>query len=156
MTTTTQEQIARQGIETLDASQGFAVLATSCDSQPYTSIVAFAMAPGMSGAVFATPKKTSKYKNILKDPRVSMLLDLRPGTGGGLMEAEAVTIIGKASTLRRGLRRTELEACLMKKHPELAAFFAAPDTAIVYVKAEKYVHVGRFQSVSIWSPMSES
>ena len=55
----------------LDQQQRHAVLATDNYGQPYTSLVAFALTGDGRGVLFATPKKTSKYKNILVNNKVS-------------------------------------------------------------------------------------
>ncbi len=78
---------------TLDQKQLHAVLATDSGGQPYTSLVAFAMSGDGKGVIFATPRKTSKYKNILRNRNVSLMIDTRANTSKSYMKAEAVTII---------------------------------------------------------------
>lgn len=75
----------------LNKTQPHAVLATDSDGQPYTSLIAFALTPDMKGVVFATPKSTRKYKNILKNKYVSLLIDTRSNTETDYMNAESVT-----------------------------------------------------------------
>ena len=134
----------------LDKTQRHAVLATDSDSQPYTSLIAYALTSDMNGIVFATPKSTSKYKNILKNSRVSLLIDTRSNTAKDYMDAESVTILGNAQPVRRGNKWSELSSILIKKHPKLSEFIDSPEVALVLIEITKCIHVTRFQSVSEW------
>jgi len=40
----------------------------------------------------------------------------------------------------------------VSKHPELEPFVAAPSTAVMLVIISRCVHVGRFQTVTVWKP----
>jgi hypothetical protein len=51
----------------------------------------------MTGVVFATPRDTAKYTNILQNRRVALLIDTRSNTDTAYMRSEAVTIV---ATLR--------------------------------------------------------
>ena len=139
----------RERLEGLCGSEMSAVLATDGGGQPYTSLVSFAISPDLEGLIFATPKATSKYKNIVKNPRVSVLIDNRRYAGDDIMRGEAVTILGVAKTVRRGKRWQELARTLVEKNPVLSGFINAPTTALIYVEASRYIHVGRFQAVTV-------
>lgn len=132
----------------LNRTQMHAVLATDFDGQPYTSLIAYALTTDMKGVVFATPKSTRKYKYIFKNRRVSLLIDTRSNTERDYMDAESVTILGNAYTMRRGKKWSELAGILTKKHPKLSEFVDSPDTALVFIKINRCIHVTRFQSVS--------
>ncbi len=134
----------------LDAMEPFAVLATDEAGKPYTSLVAFALSPDLTKALFATPRSTRKYKNIVKGKHVAMLLDDRSRSGRDLLRAEAITIVGSAVPLRRGKVWDKLSAVFVKKHPELKEFVRSSTTALVCLDIEECVHVSRFQSVSVW------
>ena len=134
----------------LDQQQRHAVLATDNNGQPYTSLVAFALTGDGRGVLFATPKKTSKYKNILGNNKVSLLIDTRSNSAKGYMQSEAVTICGTASLLRKSRRRDELLKLFIKKHPVLAEFACSSTTALICVTIESAIHAGRFQVISEW------
>lgn len=139
----------------LNKKQRHAVLATDADGQPYTSLMAFALAPDMKGVIFATPKKTSKYRNIMKNRNVSLMIDTRSNMAKGYMQSEAITILGSATPIRRGKKWTELAGVLIKKHPELKRFINSASTALVLVALDKVIHVGKFQSVTEWKKEDE-
>jgi nitroimidazol reductase NimA-like FMN-containing flavoprotein (pyridoxamine 5'-phosphate oxidase superfamily) len=133
-----------------------AVLATDSDGKPYTSLIAYALTPDLKGIIFSTPKTTRKYKNILRNNHVSLLIDTRSNTKKDYMSAESVTIIGNARPVRRRKEWLELAQVLKKKHPELSEFIDSPETAGVFVKITRCIHVTKFQSVSEWNLKSRS
>jgi nitroimidazol reductase NimA-like FMN-containing flavoprotein (pyridoxamine 5'-phosphate oxidase superfamily) len=140
----------------LNKTQIHAVLATDSDGKPYTSLVAYALTPDLKGIIFSTPKITRKYKNILRNNHVSLLIDTRSNTKKDYMSAESVTIIGNARPARKGKEWSGLSQVLKKKHPELSEFIDSPETALVFVKIIQCIHVTKFQSMSEWNLRSRS
>jgi hypothetical protein len=142
----------QERLRVLNKKQRHAVLATDADGQPYTSLVAFALTPDLKGALFATPRNTAKYRNILSNSNVSLMIDSRTDSAAGYMESEALTVLGKASALRKGRKRDESAALLIEKHPRLSGFVKASTTALICISFEKVVHAGHFQTVTVWEP----
>ena len=132
----------------LDKDQKLAVLATVSDNEPYTSLVAYAVTPDMKGLIFATPRGTQKYRNIIRNKNVSLLIDTRSNTAADYRKAELITIMGSAHRLKRGRKRDDFAKALLKKHPKLKKFAEAPSTSLVLVKIIKCIHVNSFQIVS--------
>jgi nitroimidazol reductase NimA-like FMN-containing flavoprotein (pyridoxamine 5'-phosphate oxidase superfamily) len=126
------------------------VLATDSNGQPYTSLIAYAMTPDMRKVIFATPKDTAKYKNILRNNKVALLIDTRSNTNISYMNSEAITIIGTARPVRRGRKWDALAHILLKKHSALKSFVEAKTTAIILVEAVQCFHTSSFQKVSEW------
>jgi nitroimidazol reductase NimA-like FMN-containing flavoprotein (pyridoxamine 5'-phosphate oxidase superfamily) len=149
---TAGEVNVKERLRILNRKQRHAVLATDADGQPYTSLVAFALTPGMQGALFATPRKTTKYRNILSNRHVSLMIDSRSNSAKGYMKSEAVTVLGTASAVRKGRNRDELAALFIKKHPQLSGFVKASTTALIFVSFQKVIHAGQFQTVTVWEP----
>lgn len=141
-------------LRALDVSQRSAVLATDGGGRPYVSLVSFALTLDGLSLLFATSKETAKYRNILANPRVSLLIDNRTNAASDLLYAEAITLIGTAIPVRRGKRYDTLAGILTAKHPGLVTFVAAKTTALVLVEVTRAVHVGGFQEVSVWEPGS--
>lgn len=140
-------------IKLLNRKQRHAVLATASKGQPYTSLIAYALTPEME-IIFATPKDTQKYRNILNNRNVAILIDTRSNTERGYLGAEAVTVLGAAHPVRRGKKREKLVQIFLKKHSQLAGFIDAPSTALILVKISRCVHVSRFQVVTEWKEKS--
>jgi len=137
-------------LRVVNNAQPHAVLATVTGRQPYTSLIAYALTPDMKGVLFTTPKATRKYRNILKNPCVSLLIDTRTNTPEDYMDAESITILGDARTLRRGKKWGELSVIFLKKHPQLKEIIHSPETAFMFITIRKCIHVTKFQSVSVW------
>lgn len=138
-------------LKDFDKGENFAVLATDDNGRPYTSLISYAVTPELNKIIFATPRDTQKYKNILQASNVALLIDNRKKTGKkNIMEAEAITVVGVARPLRRGRKWDEMAAIFLKKHPGLEGFVRAETTALIIVEATRCIHVGRFQTVSVW------
>jgi nitroimidazol reductase NimA-like FMN-containing flavoprotein (pyridoxamine 5'-phosphate oxidase superfamily) len=139
-------------LKRLDRTQRHAVLATTGKSGPLTSLVAFALSKDGRGIVFGTPMATAKYRNMLNDSRVALLIDSRENSGKDYLQAEAVTVFGRAREVGKGRRWKVLASHLANKHRALEPFIAAPTTALMFVAITRCVHVGGFQSVTVWKP----
>lgn len=138
-------------LKAFDKGERFAVLATDDKGQPYTSLISYAVTPDLGKVIFATPKKTQKYRNILQARDVALLIDNRSKMGKkGIMEAEAITVVGIARPMKRGKIWKEMAAIFLKKHPGLEEFIRAETTALIIVEATRCIHVGQFQTVSVW------
>ncbi len=133
-------------IRGLFVSQRLAVLATSQQGQPYTSLVAFAFSEDLRRLFFATPRATRKFANLLAEPRVSLLIDNRSNRSDDFREAIAVTALGRAQEINdsegQGLLRRYLD-----RHADLKEFVTAPTCALLQVEVTSYSLVSRFQNV---------
>jgi hypothetical protein len=136
-------------LKALNAEEYFAVLATDDGNRPYTSLVAYALTPDTKKIIFATPKKTRKYTNIISSANVSFLIDNRSKRKRSLMGTEAITVIGIAKPIKKGKVWDELAKIFLLKHPDLEEFINSPTTALMIVTITQYVHVSRFQAVSV-------
>lgn len=134
----------------LGRSERHAVLATTTAGVPHTSLIVYSLTPELSGLLFATPIKTTKYKNIVKNRRVSVLIDARTNTSTGYAAAEAIRITGTAAALRKGSLRNELARGFLLRHPSLADFLNDPGVAFMHVEIRECTHVDKFQSVTHW------
>jgi nitroimidazol reductase NimA-like FMN-containing flavoprotein (pyridoxamine 5'-phosphate oxidase superfamily) len=62
-------------LKVLNRMEYFAVLATDDDGKPYTSLINFALSPDCKAVIFATPRATRKYRNMIKTKCVALLID---------------------------------------------------------------------------------
>lgn len=138
----------------LDRRQLHAVIATESDGQPYTSLIAYALAPDAESIVFLTPRSTQKYRNILRNPQVSLLIDTRTNTRRDYLSAESITIVGTAHPIRRGAKWSKIAGILTRKHPRFETLLSSPETALVEITIVRCIHVTSFQSVSVWEARS--
>ncbi|MEN6620249.1 MAG: pyridoxamine 5'-phosphate oxidase family protein [Smithella sp.] len=128
----------------------FAVLATVEEGKPYTSIIAFALTPDCRTLIFTTSSATRKYRNIINQPAVSILLDNRSQNADDINSAQAVTLLGTAKKVRTTARKAEYSEIFVNRHPELADFINDSKTALIAVTIEQAVHVIHFKNVSSW------
>ena len=134
----------------LFANQKLAVLATSSGGQPYSCLVAFAETEDLKDLVFATFRATRKYRDIVSEPRVALLIDNRSNEESDFSDALAVTATGGAEEVTGG-DRERLLSVYVAKHPQLVEFAGASDSALVRVAVENYV-VSSFHEVAALSP----
>jgi len=138
--------VAVDTLRTLLTTQPLAVVATQKDGHPYTSLVAFVASDDLRRIAFVTSRATTKYRNLLDAPHVSLLIDSRTHSVEDFTAGAAVTVLGRAAEIGDKQGSALLEGFL-QKHPHLEAFARAPSTALCGVEVETYVLVTRFQHV---------
>lgn len=137
----------RESLSRLFRAQSLAVLSTSDEGQPYCSLVAFASTDDVGGLVFVTNRSTRKFANLVRDPRVSLLIDNRSNEEADFHDATAVTATGRAGEVPAE-ERGRLLKLYLGKHPGLEEFLRSPECALVEVRVSSYTVVSRFQQVT--------
>lgn len=123
------------------------VLSTCGQQQPYASLVAFAATDDSSQIVFATPRPTRKYANLVANAKIAMLIDNRSNRVNDFRQAMAATAIGTVQELRKA-RNSRLIRLYLEKHPHLQDFIWSPTCAVLNIRVESYYIVERFQHVT--------
>lgn len=136
----------RESIGRLFSAQRLAVLSTQEDGQPCGNLVAFAATEDLGQILFATRIDGSKYRRILREPRVALLVDDRSNRETDFQEAVAVTAVGRARVASAHERQWLVERYL-SRHPSLRSFASAPECVLLCVDVEKYL-VSGFQDVA--------
>jgi nitroimidazol reductase NimA-like FMN-containing flavoprotein (pyridoxamine 5'-phosphate oxidase superfamily) len=126
--------------------QYIGVLSTQKRNRPYASLVAFAVTDDLKSFVFATPRTTRKYSNIIASSRAALLIDNRSNKMSDFRRAMAVTVVGKVRELRKH-RKNRLIKLYTDKHPQLEDFIKSPTCAVLCLEAETLHIVDRFQHV---------
>jgi nitroimidazol reductase NimA-like FMN-containing flavoprotein (pyridoxamine 5'-phosphate oxidase superfamily) len=142
-----QEHVRRE-ISRILAGQLLAVLATQQAGQPYASLLAFATSDDLAHLFLATARDTSKFRNILADNRVALLIDDRSNQSADFETATALTVIGTAAETA-GLEKEEARTLYLARHPSLSEFIGASGTALLKIAVSRYVLVTRFQEVLV-------
>lgn len=127
-------------------AQTFAVLSTSKSDQPYASLVAFAENSRKNEIYLLTPNTTRKYKNLINNPKVAVLVNNSRNKTDDIFNAVSVTITGSAQVVASH-EREDVLFCYLKKHPYMKAFSASPTTAVIRVKIDQYIMVNQFQNI---------
>jgi len=130
-------------------SQKLAVLSTQDHGQPYINLMAFAATDDLKSLFFATSRATRKYANLMADARVALLIDNRTNQEVDLVNAAALTALGKVLELL-GLEREQALSRYREKHPSLKDFVMSPSCSLLRLKVDKYILVTRFQEIREW------
>jgi len=123
----------------------FAVLATDSSGCPYTNLVGFLMSRDLKNLYFFTSKKTRKYKNIINNPEVCLLMDTRDRFTDKTFLITAITVIGSAEIIE-DVPRSIVDKYL-EKNVELKDFTESSFNVLVKVNVTRYILVDRFQEV---------
>ncbi len=134
----------------LFASQKFAALATEDSGKPHNCLVAFATTDDLRNLLFTTARDTSKYRNIVAESRVAILVDSRSNQDSDFRNAVAVTATGRAKEAK-GKERDRLLGIYLAKHPQLAGFANASKNVLVKVEIANY-EIATFHDVRIFKP----
>lgn len=118
--------------------QRFAVLATLNNEQPYINLVAFAVSNDLRHLIFATNRNTRKYRNILSNNKVALLIDNRRNNQSDFKEALAITALGMANELQSD-GSGKLVQSYLDRHPSLGKFLQRPDTVVISVTVTDYI-----------------
>ena len=129
---------AKELLRQVVVAQYFAVLTTLNNQQPYSNLVAFAVSDDLQHIIFATNRNTQKYRNILTNDKVAVLIDNRSNSQSDFAEALAITALGTASELR-GDRSGKLVQSYLDRHRSLADFLQRHDTAVISVRVTDYI-----------------
>ena len=135
----------RQQVKRLCASQQLCVLATQCDGQPYSNLVAFVETGELRNLIFVTSRTTRKYANSISNRKVAVMIDSRKNRTADFKTALAVTAIGTVEEVS-GSERDVLVDTYVSKHPHLAEFVNGSDKALMKVTVTDYI-VARFDRV---------
>jgi heme iron utilization protein len=140
-----------QVLRDLFGSQRSAVLATAESGRPYLSLMAFAASDDLKYLVVVTPKASRKYRNLVTDPRVALLVDNRTNNPEDVKQAIAVTVMGVAEECSPAEAEYFL-GLYRDRHPHLVEFANSLENVLIKVRVDRYYLVSRFQDVREYSP----
>ena len=145
-----QSSQLRGVLRELLSSQKFAALATQDSGKPHNCLMAFASTDDLKHLLFTTSRKTVKYRNIVAESRVAILVDSRSNQDSDFLKAVAVTASGIAKEVK-GNERDRLLGIYLAKHPNLSDFANSPENALVKVSIKNY-EISTFDSTSVLRP----
>jgi hypothetical protein len=86
----------------------------------------------------------------MSKPRVSILIDNRENSSSDILNATAITVLGKASEIDND--NSALRELYLKKHPHLINFIQAADSVFIGIKVDNYIYVNSFENIHILQP----
>jgi len=111
------------------------VLSTvSKDATPHCSLMAYVVDEKCREIYMATHSTTKKYKNLLHNPSVSLLIDSREITPR--QQAQALTVSGIFQPIYDAHKRDRVKALLLRQHPHLKDFVNNTNTIMICIKVK--------------------
>lgn len=129
-------------IKALIQEKDICVLATDGDGKPYCSLMAYAHDESFEYIYMVTHKNTQKYKNLMKNPAVSLMIDSREKIPRD--NAQALTVDGTFQKVEDHTKRAYIRQKLLNAHPHLADFIHHPNAEILSVKVNAFILLNGF------------
>jgi len=123
----------RGDIQKMISDNKVCVMATVSDGIPHCSLMSYATDKACREIYMATLQDTKKYRNLIANPAVSLLIDTRDQGPKGKTRALTITGVFQAAGNETSIK--SVREALLKKHPDLKDFFNNPDARIVVIKA---------------------
>ena len=124
----------------LAKEQDICVLATVSGEKPHCSLMAYATNDDCTEIYMATYKDTRKFKNLMENPSVSLLIDTREERKGSHRPAaKAMTVSGAFERLADNQKKVQVRAKLLTRHPHLKEFLDHPDAEIICIKIHSFL-----------------
>jgi nitroimidazol reductase NimA-like FMN-containing flavoprotein (pyridoxamine 5'-phosphate oxidase superfamily) len=127
-------------MKALAREKDICVLATISGTKPYCSLMAYATDDHCLEIYMVTHRRTTKYRNLLENPDVSLLIDTREEHhGAGRSHGKALTVSGTFEPLADGEKRKAVRAKLLERHPHLREFMNDPDAEPLCIKVTSFL-----------------
>ena len=130
-------------MKALASETNLCVLATVADRKPHCSLMAYVTDENCEEIYMVTHKNTHKYKNLMENPAVSLLIDTRDTSPRS--EAKALTVEGVYTAIESEKKRAKVQAKLLSVHPHLTEFINHPETEILCVKIASFLLLNGLQ-----------
>jgi general stress protein 26 len=125
-------------MKSLVKEKDICVLSTvSKDAKPHCSLMAYVADEKCREIYMATHRATKKYKNLLHNSAISLLIDSREMTSR--QQIQALTVSGVFQPLEDANKRDRVEAHLLMQHPHLKDFVKNPDTVMICIKVQSFL-----------------
>lgn len=116
------------------------VLATVGQGCPHCSLMAYIADDDCREIYMVTLKDTRKYRNLMENPLVSLLIDTRADHSGPQRRAaKALTVAGTLLKIEDPNQYGSLREKLLDRHPQLKEFLDQPEAAILCIKISSFL-----------------
>ncbi len=132
-------------------SQVTGVLATEKDHQPYANLVAFSFSDDLRRIIFATPRNTAKYRNLVENPLVSLIIDSRRNDPYDFSGSIAITALGHSRELA-GDMKIETLRNHSERLPGLSDFLKLASIAVFEIEVHRYIIANGLDATSVFAP----
>jgi nitroimidazol reductase NimA-like FMN-containing flavoprotein (pyridoxamine 5'-phosphate oxidase superfamily) len=111
-----------------------AVLATVSENKPHCSLMAYLCNDMCTEIYMVTYRDTQKYKNLVRNPSVSMLIDTRVNVVPDRKNIKALTINGQYKPLKDPKKEAAVRQRMLERHPHLRNILQHEDGQILVIK----------------------
>jgi nitroimidazol reductase NimA-like FMN-containing flavoprotein (pyridoxamine 5'-phosphate oxidase superfamily) len=125
------------------------VLATVAGRKPHCSLMAYVTDENCTEMYLVTHKNTNKYKNLMENPSVSLLVDTREISPRS--KAKALTVAGVCAAIENEEKRNKVQAELLAVHPHLAEFINHSEAEILCVQIHSFLLLNGLQEAHFQS-----
>ena len=114
------------------------VLATVSGGKPHCSLMSYITDPECREIYMVTHPRTQKYKNLLENPWVSLLIDTREeGRSMAIGQKKALTVSGVFQKIDPA-KEKGLRAQFLARHPQLKELVQDPETEIISIRVQSF------------------
>lgn len=145
------DKIIKEKLLILLNSQVTGVLATESEHQPYASLIAFSFTDDLRKIIFATPNNTTKFRNLVQNPHVSVVIDSRQNNPENFSCSTAVTVLGVSRELK-GDTKLKKQQIHSGRLPGLADFLAMEVIALFEIEVKRYIITEGLNSTVVYVP----
>lgn len=114
------------------------VLATTQNDEPHCSLMSYVTDPDCTALYMVTHRQTKKYRNLVENPRVSLLIDTREVAGPDRSTIKALTVGGRFEKVADPSKKVLVHGQLLEKHPQLRDFLNDEGAEIFSVVIESF------------------
>ena len=116
------------------------VLATTHEGRPHCSLMAYVTDEEAEWIYMVTLRTTTKYKNLLSNEQVSLLVDNRcEGLPAERSKIQALTVHGTFHMVEDEEKRTQILEQFLIRHPHMKQFLDHPEVEIISVRAQSFL-----------------
>jgi hypothetical protein len=131
----------KRRLSDLFARQHVAVIVTQGGGWPTATLQAFAETPELD-LLFIMGDKGEKFANLMRDPRVSVLVDGRDTGDLTRFMVDRALVLGSASEIARGADWDAMKAIFIAKNPFEAPFFGMEGLRMIRVRPQRIAYTG--------------
>jgi len=124
-------------VATILRENSLCVLCTEAAGNPYCSLMTYLLSDDRRSLYLVATRESRKFKNLLANPRVSVLVDSRqhPAAAANIV---SVTFAGLFQPLADA-EVQPIKTTFAGKHPELEEILSHPDSVVFAIKLQSYL-----------------
>lgn len=124
-------------MKALAKDNNICVLATVAGAKPHCSLMAYVTDENCEEIYLVTRRDTRKYRNLTKNPAVSLLIDNREKYPRSV--AKALTVAGVYAKIENEQKNKKVKQNLLAVHPYLTDLINHPDAEILCIQIHSFL-----------------